>query len=77
VLALAGVQPGATKLEFISADGYARSVPIDEELAENAFLAYEWEGEPLPILHGFPVRVVFPGISGGSWVKWLVTIKVT
>lgn len=76
VLALAGVQPGATKLRFISADGYANSVHINEELIENAFLAYEWEGEPLPILHGFPVRVVFPGVGGVSWVKWLVAIEV-
>ena len=76
VLALAGVQEGATNLELVSADGYSRSVPISEELSETAFLAYEWEGEPLPILHGFPVRVVLPGVSGGYWVKWLVAIKV-
>jgi DMSO/TMAO reductase YedYZ molybdopterin-dependent catalytic subunit len=75
VLALAGVQEGATKLQMVGADGYSRSVPISEEL-ETAFLAYEWEGEPLPILHGFPVRVVLPGASGGSWVKWLVEIRV-
>lgn len=76
VLALAGVQEGATDLRLVSADGYSRLVPISEGLAETAFLAYEWEGEPLPILHGFPVRVVLPGISGGSWVKWLVAIEV-
>ena len=76
VLALAGVQEGATGLNLVSADGYSRLVPISEDLAETAFLAYEWEGEPLPILHGFPVRVVLPGISGGSWIKWLVAIEV-
>jgi DMSO/TMAO reductase YedYZ molybdopterin-dependent catalytic subunit len=76
VLALAGVQEGATNLNLVSADGYSRLVPISEELVETAFLAYEWEGEPLPILHGFPVRVVLPGVSGGSWIKWLVAIEV-
>jgi DMSO/TMAO reductase YedYZ molybdopterin-dependent catalytic subunit len=76
VLALAGVQQGATALELVSADGYSRSVPISEGLSETAFLAYEWEGEPLPVLHGFPVRVVLPGVSGGSWIKWLVEIRV-
>jgi DMSO/TMAO reductase YedYZ molybdopterin-dependent catalytic subunit len=40
-----------------------------KKLFETAFLAYEWEGEPLPILHGFPVRVALPGVSGGYWVK--------
>jgi DMSO/TMAO reductase YedYZ molybdopterin-dependent catalytic subunit len=76
VLALAGVQEGALKLKLISADGYVNTLTISEELLETAFLAYEWEGEPLPILHGFPVRVVLPGVSGGSWVKWLVAIQV-
>ena len=76
VLALAGVQEGATDLVLVSTDGYSRSVPISEDLYETAFLAYEWEGEPLPILHGFPVRAVLPGRSGGSWAKWLVAIKV-
>ena len=75
VLALAGVQGGANNLELIGADGYSRMVPISQEL-DTAFLAYEWEGEPLPILHGFPVRVVYPEASGGSWVKWLVAIEV-
>jgi DMSO/TMAO reductase YedYZ molybdopterin-dependent catalytic subunit len=76
VLALAGVQEGARHIELVSADGYTRSISIGEGLAETAFLAYEWEGEPLPILHGFPVRVVLPGVTGGYWIKWLVAIKV-
>jgi DMSO/TMAO reductase YedYZ molybdopterin-dependent catalytic subunit len=77
VLALAGVQEGATNIKLVSADGYSRVIPISEKLSETAFLAYEWEGEPLPILHGFPIRVVFPGISGGYWVKWLVALEVS
>jgi sulfite oxidase len=70
------VQEGARHIELVSADGYTRSISIGEGLAETAFLAYEWEGEPLPILHGFPVRVVLPGVTGGYWIKWLVAIKV-
>jgi DMSO/TMAO reductase YedYZ molybdopterin-dependent catalytic subunit len=76
VLALAGVQEEATALNLVSADGYSTQVPLTEGVSETGFLAYEWEGEPLPILHGFPVRVVLPGISGGRWVKWLVAIEV-
>jgi DMSO/TMAO reductase YedYZ molybdopterin-dependent catalytic subunit len=45
-------------------------------LSSDSFLAYEWEGEPLPIIHGFPVRAVFPALSGNTWVKWLVEIQV-
>jgi DMSO/TMAO reductase YedYZ molybdopterin-dependent catalytic subunit len=76
ILALAGVQEEAKNLELVGADGYSRLVPLSEELYETAFLAYEWEGEPLPILHGFPVRAVLPGVGGGYWIKWLVGIKV-
>jgi len=43
---------------------------------DENFLAYEWEGEPLPIVHGFPVRAVFPALNGSKWVKWLVQIDV-
>ena len=77
VLELAGVQEEAAGLTLVGADGYARTVPMDEKLIETAFLAYEWEGEPLPILHGFPVRVVIPDYVGGAWVKWLIEIEVS
>jgi DMSO/TMAO reductase YedYZ molybdopterin-dependent catalytic subunit len=76
VLALAGVQEGATGLRLVSADGYSPKVPIDTVLSNGGFLAYEWEGEPLPILHGFPVRAVLPEVTGGQWVKWLVEVEV-
>jgi DMSO/TMAO reductase YedYZ molybdopterin-dependent catalytic subunit len=75
VLALAAVQEGAATLKMISADGFATSIPISE-VYETGFLAYEWEGEPLPILHGFPVRIVLPGVTGGYWVKWLIALEV-
>ena len=76
VLALAGVQEGVFGLRLISADGYSTSVPLATALSETSLLAYEWEGEPLPVLHGFPVRAVLPGEPGSSWAKWLVEIKV-
>jgi DMSO/TMAO reductase YedYZ molybdopterin-dependent catalytic subunit len=76
VLALAGVQEGVFGLRLIGADGYSTSVPLSTALSETSLLAYEWEGEPLPILHGFPVRAVLPGEPGSSWAKWLVEIKV-
>ena len=76
VLDLAGVQPGAMGLKLVSADGYSTTIPMSSARAENNLLAYEWEGEPLPILHGFPVRAVLPALSGGYWAKWLVGIEV-
>ncbi len=76
VLALAGVQENATRVRLVSADGYGVYVALANLEELGGFLAYEWEGEPLPILHGFPVRAVLPGQTGGLWVKWLVGIEV-
>jgi DMSO/TMAO reductase YedYZ molybdopterin-dependent catalytic subunit len=76
VLELAGVQEEAREINLISADEYENSVSLKQVYAGPGFLAYEWEGKPLPLLHGFPVRAVFPGLLGNYWVKWLVRIEV-
>ena len=76
VLELAGVQEGASGAFLNSADGYFTGISLEEALSTENFLAYEWDGEPLPILHGFPLRAIFPGTPGGKWVKWLVEIEV-
>lgn len=76
VLDLAGVQSGARELEFVSADGYKTSLELEKALDRANFLAYEWEGESLPRLHGFPLRVVLPGLHGSRWAKWVVEIVV-
>ncbi len=76
VLDLAKVQPSATMIRLISADGYTVTVIIGAAETGKNFLAYEWNGEPLPILHGFPVRAIFPGMVGGYWLKWLVKIEL-
>ena len=76
VMALAGVQPGASELELRGADGYSAFLALKAALAPDNFLAYEWEGKPVPILHGFPVRAAFPDQQGSKWVKWLIEIQV-
>jgi DMSO/TMAO reductase YedYZ molybdopterin-dependent catalytic subunit len=76
VLARAGIEPDAVGIRLISADGYGSLATLDMLKSQGAFLAYEWEGEPLPILHGFPARAVFPESAGSVWVKWLVRIEV-
>jgi DMSO/TMAO reductase YedYZ molybdopterin-dependent catalytic subunit len=74
VLKLAGVKPGLRKVTLVSADGYRQAIPAEDALDPKNFLAYEMESQPLPILHGFPLRAVFPGQVGGWWVKWLVEL---
>jgi DMSO/TMAO reductase YedYZ molybdopterin-dependent catalytic subunit len=76
VLALAGMQDGATTVHFVSADGYKTSLPVVAALDRSNFLAYEWNGQPLPRLHGFPLREVLPNDAGGQWNKWIVEITV-
>ncbi len=76
VLERAGVQSGAARVALKSADGFEMPIPLKDALNPDNYLAYEWNGQPLPILHGFPLRAIFPGVAGGRWVKWLVGIIV-
>ena len=76
LLELAGASPTATGLKLYSADGYVTPVSMEQARAKDNFVAYEWEGEPVPILHGFPVRAVFPALDGSYWAKWLIRIEV-
>ena len=76
LLQMAGVQKDAQGIRMTGADGYHSAVPIDTALEHGNFLAYELEGNPLPILHGFPVRAMFPALHGDVDVKWLVKIEV-
>lgn len=76
VLDQAGIRSNARELELVSADGYRTTVTLAEARSGYALLAYQWEGKALPVLHGYPVRAVFPGLPGNKWVKWLVAIRV-
>lgn len=76
LIELAGINPTAQQIILVSADGYERNIDLDQALAEENIIAYEWEGQPLPVLHGFPLRAVIPSMDGSFWVKWLVEIRV-
>ncbi|GAA3214071.1 sulfite oxidase [Actinocorallia longicatena] len=75
----AGVRSGADQLLSRSADGWTAGTPIEAILdGREALLAVGMDGEPLPIAHGFPARMVVPGLYGyGSATKWVVDMKVT
>ena len=76
LLNLAGIRKGAKEIRLTSADGYEVTVELGDAMSPENFLAYEWSGQPLPIMHGFPLRAVFPNLLGNNWVKWLVWIQV-
>jgi DMSO/TMAO reductase YedYZ molybdopterin-dependent catalytic subunit len=76
VLALARPLADATEIQLAGADGYQTTLSLKAGMDRANFLAYEWEGEPLPRLHGFPLRAVIPGAEGNQWTKWLIEIRV-
>ena len=80
ILRMAGPQAGADMVLSRSVDGYTASTPLaaltDDGL--DAILAVGMNGEPLPLEHGFPVRMVVPGLYGYvSATKWLTQLTVT
>ena len=79
LLAQAGPQPGADMVLSRSADGWTAGTPL-EVLTDgrDALLAVGMNGEPLPLEHGFPVRLVVPGLYGYvSATKWVTELKLT
>jgi hypothetical protein len=62
LLAEAGVDPAATQVVGRSVDGYTCGFPIEAATdGRNALVAFGMNGEPLPLEHGFPVRLIVPG----------------
>jgi DMSO/TMAO reductase YedYZ molybdopterin-dependent catalytic subunit len=89
LLAEAGVQEDGIEVVFWGADAgeqtwremkitehFARSMALSDALNADNLLAYEMNGEPLPSLHGSPLRLIAPGWYGIANVKWLTRIEV-
>jgi len=72
----AGFDPKAFDLVLRGADGYSDSFPLSRALEEDVLLATTMNGVPLPPDHGFPARVIVPGIYGMKNVKWLTGLEL-
>ena len=79
LLARAKPHADADMVLSTSSDGFTASTPIEALTDDrNALLAIGMDGEPLPLEHGFPVRMVVPGLYGYvSATKWVVDLEVT
>ena len=84
VLKAAGVDAGAKQVVFNGLDtpllpqtpDFHKAIVADQALDPELLLAFEMNGEPLPWLNGFPLRLVVPGHYGTYWVKHLNEITV-
>jgi sulfite oxidase len=85
ILALASPLDGAAHVGFEGADvspearpaqRFGGSIPLDKACRREVLLAWAMNGDPLPAVHGAPLRVVVPGYIGARSVKWLARIEV-
>ncbi len=67
---------GSEKAAYYETPNFVRELEI-EELDDHVILAYEMNGEDLPYLNGYPLRLIIPGYYSDSWVKMLSHITVT
>jgi DMSO/TMAO reductase YedYZ molybdopterin-dependent catalytic subunit len=78
VLADAGVQEGARYLFITSGDGFYETVDLDLIAAdERIMFCYAWDGNVLPVGHGYPLRIWIPDRYGMKQPKWITGIEVT
>jgi DMSO/TMAO reductase YedYZ molybdopterin-dependent catalytic subunit len=75
----AGVHRGADQILSTSNDGWTAGTPTDVVMSDpDALLAVGMNGQPLPIAHGFPARMIVPGLFGYvSATKWVTDLELT
>jgi len=84
VLNKAGVRPGSRHVVFNGLDGpilpstpdFRKSLAIEHAMTADVLLAWEMNGEAIPMLNGYPLKLIVPGYFGTYWVKHLSDIEV-
>ena len=76
LLEAARPRSGALEVLLHAADGYTDTFAFDKAMDPTTMVVYRMNGEPLPQRHGFPARVVVPGLYGEKNVKWVTGIEV-
>lgn len=84
ILSRAGIKAGSVDISFDGLDepplasvpDLVKSLPVDKALEDDIIVAYEMNGKPLPMLNGYPARLIVPGWYATYWVKALSRITV-
>jgi DMSO/TMAO reductase YedYZ molybdopterin-dependent catalytic subunit len=76
LLAIVQPKPEARFVVLHSYDGYTTNLPLEDFAAEDAIIAHSWQGAPLPVEHGGPVRLVVPHLYFWKSAKWLRRIEL-
>jgi len=76
VLERAGIGEEVVDVVFRGAEGYSDSIALEKALEDTTLVVFGMNGEALPREHGFPARIIVPGIYGMKNVKWLVEIEL-
>ena len=77
LLRAAGLSPNADWIVFTCADGYTAAVPLSRAMSPNTMVAVRMNEAPLVTAHGFPARIIVPGLYGMFHAKWLTKIEAT
>lgn len=75
VLNRAGLKAGAVKIVFRAAEGYSDSITLQAALDPDTLVVFGMNSVSLPKDHGFPARIIVPGIYGMKNVKWVTAIE--
>jgi hypothetical protein len=84
ILQMAGLKPGSTEVAFNGMDtpplpsvpDFVKALKLDKAMDDQVIVAYEMNGEPIPFLNGYPLKLVVPGWYATYWVGMLNEIKV-
>jgi DMSO/TMAO reductase YedYZ molybdopterin-dependent catalytic subunit len=77
VLADLGLRPEAKSLSIQAADGFYESLTLDDMQDPRTLLVYAMNDQPLPVPHGFPLRIYIPDRYGMKQPKWITSIEAT
>lgn len=76
ILQTAGIETGASELIFQASDGYSDFLHMSQALNPDSLIVYLIDGDPLPQSHGYPARLLIPGLYGMKNCKWVTSLQV-